>query len=1126
MTDVMEGFDPDLAQFRLERIQLVNWGPFHGYHVIDVHRDGTLVTGPSGAGKSTLLDAMICVLMDRSVTFNAAAHDDAVGSRERTFYSYARGKSGSRRDESRGSRAIYLREGATWSAVALTWRNRASRTVTACRAMHLTRAAAGDGDITHALLLAEQDLDVRDLAPLADQRFRSDAVRRSLPGVTPFGNEYGRYVARLSALVGIRGQDGDSAKAIRLLHKAQSSKGVHNIDETFKRFVLDDSRVAQRRDAAVEQFLSLRNGYEEMTRARDQIAVLGDLPRLWDDYRAADESTRELRALVTGGDGTTPLDAHVLALHKDLLAARADDERAERVRQRALHEEAVAQYEDLERQVRALEQQRGQAGGDVLRAADDDLRAARAELDTVAARAADLARWCATLDVAVPTTAAALAALQSDGADGAVGTTGADGGGVAAGEDDVARGDLHGRIAAVEEAKRDLAALRADLRSYETRRSNVPAAALAVRAAVAEGAGLTEADLPFVGELLDVAAGEEVWRPAAQRLLGGFGLGLLVDAEHRAAVARFVDAHDLRARVRYTVVDTGAGVAAEDPQPGTMAEKVVVADGPFAPWLREQLVRRFSHRCVHEAAELALHREAVTVNGQVKHRGGLHEKDDRPDARRDKVIGFDNADTVRDLTEAISRREHDLAELTRARDTAEASREHARARRDAHAHVADVVWAQVDVGSAEARVAAAERRRADLADGDALAVLDREVAALVEARNDATHRARSAHESAERAERSWARSVDEEDRLARRLEAVTEPDDTQTAALAALADECDAHPTLESVGRLRAAMQQAVERRVATAESAGGRAHAAITTTLADFLRTWPDEAGVLTRDVDATPDFLELLATLQADDLPAALAQWRQLMHNLNTMGLTSLVQTLRDERLVIDDRIAPVNEVLRTVPFGHDGYLQIVTTDVEPPASRAFKAEIDAILDHAPGADLEDGELEARFARIARLMDRLDSTDPVDRDWQRDVLDVKRHVRIAAEEHRRGEDQARVYEGVGATSGGEGQELIAATLGAALRYQLGGIEAVPMFGSVMVDEGFVKSDPDVTRRAIRALKSFGFQLLIAAPLDKYQSMEREFGSAYLVEADPAAGRAQARGFAIGFGPGGAPGR
>lgn len=103
-------------------------------------------------------------------------------------------------------------------------------------------------------------------------------------------------------------------------------------------------------------------------------------------------------------------------------------------------------------------------------------------------------------------------------------------------------------------------------------------------------------------------------------------------------------------------------------------------------------------------------------------------------------------------------------------------------------------------------------------------------------------------------------------------------------------------------------------------------------------------------------------------------------------------------------------------------------------------------------------------------------------------------------------------VYDGVGATSGGEGQELIASTLGAALRYQLGGLDDIPEYGAVIVDEGFVKSDPSVTQRALRALQAFGFQLVIASPIDKYGSMEAAFGSAYVIENDPASGRSKAQ--------------
>ncbi|MBC7550714.1 MAG: hypothetical protein H7269_07430, partial [Cellulomonas sp.] len=606
----------------------------------------------------------------------------------------------------------------------------------------------------------------------------------------------------------------------------------------------------------------------------------------------------------------------------------------------------------------------------------------------------------------------------------------------------------------------------------------------------------------------------------------------LVARASYAQVAQFVDTHDLRGRVRYTPVDTGtrpatgagvragvgAGIAAA--VPGTMAAKIEVAESPFAVWVENQLVHRFSHTCVQEAAELAHLPQAITLRGQIKHRGGTHEKDDRDGAYRDRVIGFDNAATVRGLEQEISALELRLDELAIVVAQADSARELVGRRRDAWARLAAITWDEIDVAAVELTLTTAENERDQGASGDALASLDVQVARLTEARDEANHQARSAQAARGAAEKRWSARLTEEDAVTTRLDAAAELDGDALRVLTEIATSCNPTPEVESIGALRKAMHQCVEARLSTARLAETSARGRIQLLLAGFLHRWPDEAGELSPEVDSAPDYLARLEYLREDDLPGALDDWRRLMHRINQMGLSSLIQTLRDERHMIDDRISPVNDVLRHVPFGHDGYLQIATSDVEPPASRAFKAEIDAILASTPGQELDDEGLEERFRRIQRLMVRLDGTEPADREWQRDVLDVKRHVRIAAEEYRRGEASARVYEGVGATSGGEGQELIAATLGAALRYQLGGIEEVPVFGSVTVDEGFVKSDPDVTRRAIRALQSFGFQLLIAAPLDKYQSMEREFGSAYLIESDPNLGRAQAKGFAIGFGP------
>ena len=49
------------GQFRLSRIQLINWGTFSGYVDMPIARRGHLITGGSGSGKSTLLDAMAAI---------------------------------------------------------------------------------------------------------------------------------------------------------------------------------------------------------------------------------------------------------------------------------------------------------------------------------------------------------------------------------------------------------------------------------------------------------------------------------------------------------------------------------------------------------------------------------------------------------------------------------------------------------------------------------------------------------------------------------------------------------------------------------------------------------------------------------------------------------------------------------------------------------------------------------------------------------------------------------------------------------------------------------------------------------------------------------------------------------
>ena len=97
-------FAPDdtLAGFRLQRLEVLNWGTFDA-RVWTLHLGGknALLTGDIGSGKSTLVDAVTTLLVPPArIAYNTAAGADT---RERTLRSYVLGHYKSERSAAGGS---------------------------------------------------------------------------------------------------------------------------------------------------------------------------------------------------------------------------------------------------------------------------------------------------------------------------------------------------------------------------------------------------------------------------------------------------------------------------------------------------------------------------------------------------------------------------------------------------------------------------------------------------------------------------------------------------------------------------------------------------------------------------------------------------------------------------------------------------------------------------------------------------------------------------------------------------------------------------------------------------------------------------------------------------------------
>jgi uncharacterized protein YPO0396 len=125
--------------------------------------------------------------------------------------------------------------------------------------------------------------------------------------------------------------------------------------------------------------------------------------------------------------------------------------------------------------------------------------------------------------------------------------------------------------------KRELAAAEQELVSLKTRKSLLPPSSIENRAAIAAATGVPEEQMPFGGELIDLAEGQEQWRPAAERALRNLATTLLVPGEYFAAVTRYLNDHTVRGALRAVDVSkplAGAALAVEDVADGDLLTKL------------------------------------------------------------------------------------------------------------------------------------------------------------------------------------------------------------------------------------------------------------------------------------------------------------------------------------------------------------------------------------------------------------------------------------------------------------------------------------------------------------------------------------------------------------------------
>jgi uncharacterized protein YPO0396 len=1080
------GTDETLSGFRLQRLEVFNWGTFDA-RVWTLRADGrnALLTGDIGSGKSTLVDAVTTLLVPaHRVAYNKAAGAEA---RERTLRSYVLGHYKAARSELGGSgRPVALREANSYSVILAVFHNAGyDQTVTLAQVFWLKDP---QGQPLRLYAVAERPLGIA--ADFAD--FGTDIVKlrkRLRAGGVVVEDTFPPYGALFRRHFGIHNE-----QALELFHQTVSMKSVGNLTDFVRSHMLEPFDVAPRLQALIAHFDDLQRAHEAVLKAQRQVALLQ--PLVADCERHAE--------LAAGVDlqraAREALPAYFAGLEADLLDKRL----AHLADERARHDSTITRLAEQQREQQAQERELRRAiadsGGDRIerlaldighkeaekqRRADkasryDELRQAlgllamhRAE-DFLAQR-----RLCAPLrEAAAVREAEVQNELNELGVDFAQG-------------------------------RKEHDDLSAELASLKARRSNIDSQQVAMRAALCESLKLREADMPYAGELIQVRDDERDWEGAAERLLRGFGLSLLVPDEHYAAVSDWVDRTHLKGRLVYFRIrpvrkDTRGDLPALHPD--SLARKLSVKpDSPHYGWLEREVAHRFDLACCTSQDQFRREARAITRAGQIKAPGERHEKDDRHriDDRSRYVLGWTNQAKIATLEGKAKALQARLAETGQRIAVLMKEQQTVRERLQKLDKLEEYRdYAELDWRTSALELAALqdEKQRLESA-SDVLKALTEQLKGLEAALVQTTQKLKDREAEQARTLLKQEQAVALRQVTQQRLDA---PDFAGHAAHFG-AIEGWRHEALgehqlsvESCSGREQEMRRWLQDRIDADDKKLARLGEKIVRAMAEYKEAFKLDTQEVDASVAAGPEYRAMLEQLKADDLPRFVARFKELLNENTIREVAHFQSQLHRERETIKERIERINESLTQIDYNPARYIALegqASTDAE---IRDFQTELRACTEGTLTGSDDAQYSEAKFLQVKHIIERFrgrTGSAEADRRWAAKVTDVRHWFVFAASERWREDGREHEhYSDSGGKSGGQKEKLAYTILAASLAYQFGlewGALRSRSFRFVVIDEAFGRGSDESAEYGLRLFRQLNLQLLIVTPLQKIHIIE-----------------------------------
>lgn len=1056
--------------FILTRIEVFNWGGFHGLHQAAIHQEGTAVIGPTGSGKTTLVDALMTLLC-ASPRYNLAStggHES-----DRDLISYVRGVSGPG-DGGEGQSHI-ARPGKTVTGIAATLA-REGQQVRLGALLWFDSTSSSVSDMKRLWLFSDNPEQTLEhwLNVYHDGGTRQlKQMEKEATGIWTWPNKK-QYLARLRDYFEV------GENAFTLLNRAAGLKQLNSIDEIFRELVLDDHSAFDRATEVANSFDGLTEIHQELETARKQQHALQPVALNWAKYQEqeiqlADKQALESLLPVWFAEQASQLwRERVSRLEGELGEAEVGEERLQ------------AQLELQRTVVTDCLQRYLQVGGANIDELNERIKDWQEKLTKRENQARQYQQLTHNLGLSHDLSQPQLEANQHEAATRCE---------QLADEIKLKRDEAYQKGALSLNFTEKLRELEEESAEIARRPgSNLPANYQTFRSELAEALGIDEAELPFVAELIQVKPEEAQWRGAIERAIGSNRLRILVSPESAPQALLWVNQRNNRLHVRLLEVKLPHSPARFFDDGFT--RKLLWKEHPWREAVKALLADSDRH-CVDSPEQLRDTPYAMTVQGLMSGKQRFYDKQDQKRLDEDWLTGFDNRDRLDFLAKEIAALQEQVKTADQALEFVKGEVEQLQSQASLLQQIVQLNFDDIDVPGVASQLAQLQERLENLTRPDS----DVSIANMMLA--EARHVATELEKQLQKASKTTGG-------LEKSLEAASESERQakQIAQQGMLGEErelCTLHfptVTMERLLDIRDLERQHGRRLHEDIEGVKAKLNALNGELIRRMSEAKRVDTGALAEagaDLDDIPAYLQRLQELTEEALPEKLNRFLDYLNRSSDDGVTQLLSHIEHEVLMIEERLSELNATMFRVDFQPGRYLRLDTKKVIHESLRTLE-KAQRQLNAARFVD-DNGEshYKALQVLVAQLRDACERNRTL---GAKALLDPRFRLEFAVSVMDR--LSGNVIESRTGSQGGSGgeKEIIASyVLTASLSYALcpkG--SSYPLFGTIILDEAFSRSSHAVAGRIIAALKEFGLHAVFITPNKEMRLLRDHTRSAVVV--------------------------